>query len=74
MPPIDWAAIWAAINPTSLGLLSALAFISSLIGQSLVGSNRFVGAILATIIFALIYVFWNGYGQALVGMVPPFPA
>jgi len=74
MPPIDWAAIWAAINPTSLGLLSALAFISSLIGQSLVGSNRFVGAILATILFAAIYVFWNGYGYGAWPVVPRFPA
>jgi hypothetical protein len=62
MPPIDWSAIWAAINPTSLGLLSALAFVSALIGQSLVGRSPFAGAILTTIIFAAIYVFWNGYG------------
>lgn len=62
MPPIDWSAIWAAINPTSLGLLCALTFVSSLIGQALVGRSAFAGAILTTIIFAAIYVFWNGYG------------
>ena len=62
MPPFDFTAIWKAINPTSLGLLSALAFVSALIGQSLVGRSPFAGAILTTIIFAAIYVFWNGYG------------
>jgi hypothetical protein len=74
MPPIDWSAIWGAINPTSLGLLCALAFIASLIGQSLVGRNPFVGAIVATIIFAAIYVFWNGYGQQFIPAIPRFPA
>jgi hypothetical protein len=72
MPPIDWTAIWKAINPTSLGLLCGLAFVASLIGQSLVGRSPFAGAILTTIIFAAIYVLWNGYGyQWMPGLVFP---
>jgi|GEM_PF-2007528 len=74
MPPIDWDAIWNAINPTSLGLLCGLAFISSLIGQALVGRSAFAGAILTTILFAVIYVFWNGYGHQLLPAIPRFPA
>jgi hypothetical protein len=53
---IDFGSLpWQAI-----GLLSALAFISSLIGHSLT-RNAFVGAIIATIIFAAIYIAWDFY-------------
>jgi hypothetical protein len=44
----------------AIGLLSALAFLSSLIGHSLT-RNAFVGAIIATIIFAAIYIAWDFY-------------
>ena len=56
---------FAAINLVSLGLLCGLVFVASLIGQSLVGGNRVVGAVLAVIIFAAIYIFWNHYPHGL---------
>jgi hypothetical protein len=42
------------------GLLAALAFVASLIGNSLT-RNAFVGAILTAIIFVAVYIGWN-YG------------
>ena len=56
MPPINWSAI----PTTGLALLVGLAFISSLIGNSL-SRNAFVGAILTVIVFAAIYIGWNHY-------------
>jgi hypothetical protein len=44
----------------AIGLLTGLAFISSLIGHSLT-RNAFVGAIIAAIIFAAIYIAWDFY-------------
>jgi hypothetical protein len=53
---IDFGSLpWQAI-----GLLTALAFLSSLIGHSLT-RNAFVGAIIAAIIFAAIYIAWDFY-------------
>ena len=64
---IDFGSLpWPAI-----GLLSALAFISSLIGHSLT-RNAFVGAIIATIIFVAIYIAWDFYPHGLPG--PRFPS
>jgi hypothetical protein len=59
--PINWADIpWMAV-----GLLAALAFVSSLIGHSLT-RNAFVGAIITVIIFVAVYVFWDFYPHGLV--------
>jgi len=63
--PINWVEIpWMAV-----GLLGALAFVSSLIGNSLI-KNAFFGSILALIIFVAFFVFWNYYPTPLQGMVP----
>jgi hypothetical protein len=59
--PIDFSAI----PMQALGLLAGLCFVSSLIGNSLT-RNAFVGAIIATIIFAAVYIFWNHYPHGLV--------
>jgi hypothetical protein len=53
----------------AVGLLAALAFVSSLIGNSLV-KNAIVGSILCVIVFVAILVFWNYYPTPLQGMVP----
>lgn len=54
--PINWADIqWMAV-----GLLAGLAFVSSLIGNSLT-RNAFMGAIITVIIFAAVYIAWNYY-------------
>jgi hypothetical protein len=39
--------------------------VASLIGHSISGGSRFLGAILATIIFAAVYIFWNHYPHGL---------
>jgi amino acid permease len=44
----------------AIGLLAALAFVTSLIGHSLT-RNAFVGAIICTILFVAIYVAWDFY-------------
>ena len=55
---------WSAIPMMAVGLLAALAFVSSLIGHTLT-RNAFVGAIITTIIFVAVYVFWNHYPHCL---------
>ena len=61
--PIDWTTI--PLMP--LGLLAALTFVASLIGNSL-SRSAFIGSILAVIIFVAFYVFWNHYETPLQGM------
>jgi hypothetical protein len=63
---------WSAIPLTAVGLLAALTFLASLIGHTLT-RNAFVGAIIATIVFVAVYVFWNHYPHGLVPGVR-FPA
>ena len=58
--PIDWSAI----PVTPLGLLAALAFVSSLIGNSL-SRSAFVDSILTVIVFVASYIFWNHYDTPL---------
>jgi hypothetical protein len=59
--PIDWTAI----PLTAVGLLAGLTFVASLIGHTLT-RNAFVGAIITTIIFVAVYVFWDYYPHRLV--------
>jgi hypothetical protein len=62
--PINVADLpWQAI-----GLLTGLAFVSSLIGHSLT-RNAFVGAIIAAIIFVAVYIAWDYYPHGLLGGV-----
>lgn len=44
-----------------LGLMMGLAFITALLGSLIAFRNRFVGAILAGILFGIGFVFWNYY-------------
>jgi hypothetical protein len=56
---------FAALPLQSLGLLAGLVFLASLIGHSLSGSSKFLGAIFTVIIFAAAYVFWNYYDHGV---------
>ena len=47
-----------------LGLLAALVFVASLIGNSIV-RNAFVGSIVTVIIFVAVYIFWDYYPHNL---------
>ena len=51
---------FAALPFQAIGLLAGLAFVASLIGNS-VTKNAFVGAIITVIIFVAVYVFWDYY-------------
>jgi len=55
--PIDLAAV----NWTFVGLMAALAFVAALLGSLIAFRNRFLGAILAAILFAIGFVAWNYY-------------
>jgi hypothetical protein len=48
----------------AIGLLTGLAFLSSLIGHSLT-RNAFVGAIITAIIFVAVYIGWDYYPHGL---------
>ena len=55
--PIDISTV----NWEFVGLMAVFAFIASLLGTLISLSNRFVGAIIAGILFAVIFVAWNYY-------------
>jgi hypothetical protein len=49
---VDWIFV---------GLMTALAFIAALLGSLIAFRNRFVGAIIAAILFGIGFVAWNYY-------------
>jgi hypothetical protein len=55
--PIDLSAV----NWTFVALMAVLAFIAALLGSLIALRNRFVGAIIAGILFAAGFVAWNYY-------------
>ena len=58
--PIDLSTV----NWEYVAILSLLAFIAALLGSIIAFRNRFVGAILAGILFAIGFVFWTYYPHA----------
>jgi hypothetical protein len=55
--PIDLSAVpWVFV-----GLMAALGFVAALLGSLIAFRNRFVGAILAGVLFAAGFVAWNYY-------------
>jgi hypothetical protein len=55
--PIDLAAV----NWLYVAILSGIAFVAALLGSLIAFRNRFAGAILAGILFAVGFVAWNYY-------------
>ncbi|MGD0419276.1 MAG: hypothetical protein ABSA68_06840 [Xanthobacteraceae bacterium] len=55
--PIDLSAV----NWVFVGLMAALAFVAALLGSLIAFRNRFVGAIIAGVLFAAGFVAWNYY-------------
>ncbi len=55
--PIDLSTV----NWTFVGLMAVLAFVAALLGSLIAFRNRFLGAILAAILFAIGFVAWNYY-------------
>ena len=55
--PIDLSTVnWAFV-----GLMAALAFVAALLGSIIAFRNRFVGAIIAAVLFAAGFVAWTYY-------------
>lgn len=59
--PIDWASV----NWINVGLLSLFCFVSALIGGILSFNRRVLGALLAAIVFAMLFVFWTYYPHGI---------
>ena len=49
------------VNWLFVGLMTALAFITALLGSLIAFKNRFAGAIIAAILFAIGFIAWNYY-------------
>ena len=55
--PIDWATV----NWMFVVLMGVFAFVAALLGSLISFRNRFWGAVIAGILFAVIFVLWNHY-------------
>jgi len=55
--PIDLSTV----NWVFVGLMALFAFVAALLGSLIAYRNRFMGAIIAGILFAVIFVLWNTY-------------
>jgi hypothetical protein len=55
--PIDLSAV----NWTYVIILSAFVFVAALLGSLISFRNRFAGAVIAAVLFALAFVFWTYY-------------
>jgi len=71
--PIDLMAVnWAYV-----GILAGFAFITALLGSLISFRNRFIGAIIAGVLFAVAFVYWTYYphptipGPISVGAIGP---
>ncbi len=58
--PIDLAAV----NWLYVAIMAGLAFVAALLGSVIAFRNRFVGAIIAGVLFAALFVAWNYYPHA----------
>ncbi len=55
--PIDISTV----NWVFVGLMAVAAFIAALLGSLIALRNRFVGAIIAGVLFAVFFIAWNYY-------------
>jgi hypothetical protein len=55
--PIDMAMV----NWVFVALMALMAFVASLLGHLISFRNRFLGAVLAGVLFAVFFVLWNYY-------------
>jgi len=63
---------WATVDWLNLGVLAVIAFVAALIGGLLSFNNRFIGAILAAVLFVIIFGLAKYYphGLMLPGISP----
>ena len=55
--PIDLSTV----NWVFVGLMALAAFIAALLGSLIAIRNRFAGAVIAAVLFAVFFVLWNYY-------------
>ena len=51
----------ATVNWMFVVLMAGMAFVAALLGSILAFRNRFIGAIIAAVLFAAFFVAWNHY-------------
>ncbi len=56
----------ATVDWTTVGIFSAIAFVATLVGNAIAFGNRLMGAILTAVFFAVFYVAWVYWFQAMV--------
>jgi uncharacterized membrane protein YfbV (UPF0208 family) len=59
----------ATVDWMTVGVFSAIAFLAALVGNAVAFGNRLMGAILTAVFFAVLYVVWMYWLQAMV--MPP---
>jgi len=59
----------ASVEWMTVGILSAIAFLGALVGNAIAFGNKLMGAILTAVFFAVFYVVWMYWLQAMV--MPP---
>jgi len=59
----------AAVDWMTVGVLSAIAFLAAIVGNAIAFGNRLMGAILTGVFFAVFFVAWTYWLQAMV--MPP---
>ena len=59
----------AAIDWVTVAIYSGLAFLAAIVGGAIAFGNRFAGAVLTAVFFAIFYVLWVYWLAALV--LPP---
>jgi lipopolysaccharide export LptBFGC system permease protein LptF len=62
--PIDLSTV----NWLFVGLMALFAFVAALLGSLIAYRNRFLGAIIAGILFAVIFVLWNHYPHPTISL------
>jgi hypothetical protein len=62
--PIDfWQVPWQFV-----GLMTAFAFFAAILGSLISFRNKFVGAIIAGVLFGLFFIGWNFYPHQTFGL------
>jgi hypothetical protein len=56
----------AAVDWTTVGIYSAIAFVAALVGNAIAFGNRLMGSILTAVFFAVFYVAWVYWLHAMV--------
>jgi hypothetical protein len=59
----------AAVDWMTVGVFSAIAFLAAIVGNAIAFGNKLMGAILTAVFFAVFFVVWTYWLQAMV--MPP---